>query len=183
MWCMPHLLHALCWQASALQFTCEGDHRRQSAARPRHRTLSSWCTVVWEKFVITKTPIYCLFWDERIWMLNWGWCWLEVMHQWGYELESLELDIKWGKILYLRTLNKGSAVSVCIIHVYVCVDRLCGLVVRVPGYRSTGSRFDSWRCQIFWEVVGLEQGPLSLVRIIEELPEWKSSGSSLENRN
>jgi hypothetical protein len=31
--------------------------------------------------------------------------------------------------------------------------------------------------QIFWEVVGLERGPLSLVRTIEELHEWKSSGS------
>jgi hypothetical protein len=30
--------------------------------------------------------------------------------------------------------------------------------------------------------VGLEQGPLSLVRIIEELLEWKSSGSGQENR-
>jgi hypothetical protein len=30
--------------------------------------------------------------------------------------------------------------------------------------------------------VGLERGPLSLVRIIEELLEWKSSGSDLENR-
>jgi hypothetical protein len=29
--------------------------------------------------------------------------------------------------------------------------------------------------------VGLERGPLSLVRIIEELFEWKSSGSGLEN--
>jgi hypothetical protein len=30
---------------------------------------------------------------------------------------------------------------------------------------------------IFWEVVGLERGSLSLVSIIEELLEWKSSGS------
>jgi hypothetical protein len=30
-------------------------------------------------------------------------------------------------------------------------------------------------------VVGLEWGPLSLVRIIEELLEWKSSDSGLEN--
>jgi hypothetical protein len=37
--------------------------------------------------------------------------------------------------------------------------------------------FDSRRYQIFWEVVGLERGPLSLVRIIEELLEWKSGGS------
>jgi hypothetical protein len=29
--------------------------------------------------------------------------------------------------------------------------------------------------------VGLELGPLGLVRIIEELLEWKSSGSGLEN--
>jgi hypothetical protein len=31
-------------------------------------------------------------------------------------------------------------------------------------------------------VVGLERGPLSLVRITEELLEWKSSGSGQENR-
>jgi hypothetical protein len=30
--------------------------------------------------------------------------------------------------------------------------------------------------------VGLERGPLSLVRIIEELFDWKSSGSGQENR-
>jgi hypothetical protein len=56
-------------------------------------------------------------------------------------------------------------------------DRLSGLVVRVPGYRSRGFGFDSQRYQIFWEVVGLERGPLSLVSTIEELLEWKSSGS------
>jgi hypothetical protein len=50
---------------------------------------------------------------------------------------------------------------------------LCGLVVRVPDYRSRGAGFDSQRYQIFWEVVGLERGPLSLVRIIEELLERK----------
>jgi hypothetical protein len=42
------------------------------------------------------------------------------------------------------------------------------------------SGFDSRRYQIFWEVVGLERGPLSLVSTIEELFERKSSGSSLE---
>jgi hypothetical protein len=56
-------------------------------------------------------------------------------------------------------------------------DRLYGLVVRVSGYRSRDPEFDSRRYHIFWEVVGLERGPLSLVRIIEELLEWKSSGS------
>jgi hypothetical protein len=49
------------------------------------------------------------------------------------------------------------------------LDRLSGLVVRVPGYRSRGPGFDSRRYKIFWEVVGLELGPISLMRIIEEL--------------
>jgi hypothetical protein len=42
------------------------------------------------------------------------------------------------------------------------------------------SGFDSRRYQIFWEVVCLERGPLSLVSIIEELLERKSSGSGLK---
>jgi hypothetical protein len=66
-------------------------------------------------------------------------------------------------------------------HYTIQLDRLCGLVVRVPGYRSRSAGFHSRRYQTFWEVVGLERGPLSLVRIIEELLEWKSSGSGLEN--
>ena len=50
-------------------------------------------------------------------------------------------------------------------------DRLCGLVVRVSGYRYRGLGFDSRCYQIFWVVVGLERGPLSLVRSNEELLE------------
>jgi hypothetical protein len=61
-------------------------------------------------------------------------------------------------------------------------DRLCGLVVRVPGYRSRGPGYDSRHCQIFWEVVGLERSLLSLVSTIEELLGRKFSGSGLENR-
>jgi hypothetical protein len=44
------------------------------------------------------------------------------------------------------------------------------------------SGFDSQCYQIFWEVVGLERGPLSLVSTIEELLGRKSSGSGLESR-
>jgi hypothetical protein len=44
------------------------------------------------------------------------------------------------------------------------------------------SWFDSRRYQIFWEVVGLERGPLSLVSTIEELHGRNDSGSCLENR-
>jgi hypothetical protein len=57
-------------------------------------------------------------------------------------------------------------------------DRLCGLVVTVSGHKSRGPGFDSRPYQIFWE-----GGPLSLVRTIEELLEWKISNSSLENRD
>jgi hypothetical protein len=44
------------------------------------------------------------------------------------------------------------------------------------------SGFDSRRYQIFWEVVGLERGPLSLVTATEELLEIKHSGTGLEDR-
>jgi hypothetical protein len=57
---------------------------------------------------------------------------------------------------------------------YQFYDRLCCLVIRGPG-------LDSRRYPIFWEVVGLERGPLSLVSTTKELLERKSSGSCLEN--
>jgi hypothetical protein len=43
------------------------------------------------------------------------------------------------------------------------------------------SGFDSRRYQIFWDVVSLERGPLSLVRITEEPLKRKSSCSGLES--
>jgi hypothetical protein len=51
-----------------------------------------------------------------------------------------------------------------IVHFHI--DRLRGLVIRVPCYRSRGPRFDSRRYHIFWEVVGLERGPLSPARTL-----------------
>jgi hypothetical protein len=44
------------------------------------------------------------------------------------------------------------------------------------------SGFDFRRYQIFWVVVGLERGPLSLVSTFEELLESNCSGSGLGNR-
>jgi hypothetical protein len=46
-----------------------------------------------------------------------------------------------------------------------------------------GSGFDSRHYQIFWEVVGLERGPLSLVSTVGELLGRKRNGSGLENRD
>jgi hypothetical protein len=56
-------------------------------------------------------------------------------------------------------------------------------IIRVSDYRSRGPGFHSRSYQIFWEVGGLKRGPLSLVRTIEELFEWKSRGSGVENRD
>jgi hypothetical protein len=62
-------------------------------------------------------------------------------------------------------------------------DRPCGLVTRVPGYGPRCPGLDSWRYQIFWVAVDLEQGPLSLMRINEEPLERMNRSSSLENRD
>jgi hypothetical protein len=52
----------------------------------------------------------------------------------------------------------------------------------VTGYRYRGPGLDSQHYQIFWEVVGLEWGPLSPVSTTEGLLGRKSNGSGLEIR-
>jgi hypothetical protein len=66
-------------------------------------------------------------------------------------------------------------------HLYIIHDRLCGLVVRVLGYRSGGpgsipgtTRFSEGKKKRE-AVVGLERGPLSLVSTIEELHDRKAA--------
>jgi hypothetical protein len=61
------------------------------------------------------------------------------------------------------------------------LDHLCGLAVRVLGYRSTGSGSIPSTTIFCWEVAGLERGPLSLVSTTEELL-GRKSGSGLEIR-
>jgi hypothetical protein len=56
-------------------------------------------------------------------------------------------------------------------RVLLNVDSLCGLVVRVLGYRSGGP--DSIPGTTRKKVVGLERGQLSLVSTIEELLDRK----------
>jgi hypothetical protein len=87
-----------------------------------------------------------------------------------YSYVILECGINrkvWLVLIYARLADK---------HGY-----LCGLVVGVPGCRPRGLGLDSRCYQIFCIAVGLEQGPLSLMRINEEPLERKNSGSSLEN--
>jgi hypothetical protein len=64
---------------------------------------------------------------------------------------------------------------------YRLLDRLCGLVVRVLGYRSggPGSIPGTTRKK---KLVGLERGALSLVSTTEELLGRESKGSGLESR-
>jgi hypothetical protein len=91
--------------------------------------------------------------------------------------------------------------SIMVISAEPCSGRICEkfkasiwivktlLHVRPPLWSSGQSSrlqiqrsgFGSRRYQIFWEVVGLEQGPLSLVSTIEELLERKNSVSGLES--
>jgi hypothetical protein len=40
-------------------------------------------------------------------------------------------------------------IIIIIIIIIIMMDRLCGIVVRVPGYRSRGPGFDSRCYQIF----------------------------------
>jgi hypothetical protein len=60
-------------------------------------------------------------------------------------------------------------------------DRLCVLVVRVPGCRHRGPGFDSRGYQIFWVAVGLGRVPLSPCEDKWGVTWKKSIGSGLEN--
>jgi hypothetical protein len=62
-----------------------------------------------------------------------------------------------------------SSMKLVSFNIRIKFDSLCDLAIRVPGYRSRDPGFDSRRYQIFWEVVGLERGPLSLLKITEEI--------------
>jgi hypothetical protein len=59
---------------------------------------------------------------------------------------------------------------------------ICGLVVRVSGYRSRGPSSIPGATRFFWVVVGLERGPLGHVSTVEELLGRKSSGTGLESQ-
>jgi hypothetical protein len=70
-----------------------------------------------------------------------------------------------------------------VIIIIIIIDRLYGLVVRVPGSQPRGLWFDSGRYLIFWVAVGLERGPPSPCED-KWIAIWKKSRfSGLEIRN
>jgi hypothetical protein len=82
-----------------------------------------------------------------------------------------------GEIIAVYSKNRAKHINI------LCeqkADRLCGLVVRVPGYRFRGPGSIPGTTSFFWEVVGLERGPISLVMVFEELFQG-NSGSGLKN--
>jgi hypothetical protein len=61
-------------------------------------------------------------------------------------------------------------------------DRLCGLVVRLPGYRSRDPGSIPGATRFPKKVVGLERGPLSLVSTTEELLDRKVAAPAAKQR-
>jgi hypothetical protein len=95
--------------------------------------------------------------------------------------------------LFLNINSHQNNLSLLMKHLAICTPRrkYCTVCQMVTHLWSSGqsswlqiqrSWFNSRRYQIFWEVVGLQLGPLSLVSTIKDLLERKSTGSSLESR-
>jgi hypothetical protein len=76
-------------------------------------------------------------------------------------------------LFFRKTERFGS--NICFPFQVWCRDQSSWLQIQRSG-------FDSQFYQIFWEVVGLERGPLSLVSATEELLGRKSSGSGPGSR-
>jgi hypothetical protein len=82
----------------------------------------------------------------------------------------LDKNIKWSihtQQLATKLSKIGFAIRV--------IDRLCGLAVRVLGYRSGGP--GSIPGTTKKKIVGMERGPLSLVSTTEELLDRKVAAS------
>jgi hypothetical protein len=97
--------------------------------------------------------------------------------------ESSQLLRKFRKVRGYVTIFTvhHSCQKLALCHFVTCWFYYAELLASCP-YRSRGPGFNSWHCQILWEVVGLEQGPLSLVSTTEELLRRNSSGFGLETQ-
>jgi hypothetical protein len=72
-----------------------------------------------------------------------------------------------GRYLSQDLLVKKDVTGHITMPIYASLDHLCGLVVRVLGYRSGGP--NSIPGTTSKKVVGLERGPLRLMNTTEEL--------------
>jgi hypothetical protein len=76
--------------------------------------------------------------------------------------------------------------SLRLLVIFLCPSRYCGPPLWYSAHSSwlqiQRSGFDSRRYETFWEVVGLERGPPSLVSTTDDLLGRESSGSCLESR-
>jgi hypothetical protein len=90
--------------------------------------------------------------------------------------------MKGREFWYIKCLRTTCSIIILIIIIIIVSsdDRLCGLVVRAPGYRSRGPVPNFRRYQNFWEVAGLDRGPFRLMCTTEELFGRKSCGFGLE---
>jgi hypothetical protein len=86
------------------------------------------------------------------------------------------------KVLFLLATCLIISVRFNFVILYWQWDRLCGLAVRVPGYRSWGLGSIPAATRFSDKIVGLEQDTLRLVSTIHKLLERKRSGLGLENR-
>jgi hypothetical protein len=79
---------------------------------------------------------------------------LSRVHFSGYSFRSFFLYyflafLFWYLFVSLSSFFIPTILSFPFVSSFIFSDRLCGLVVRVPGHRSRGPEFDSRRYQIF----------------------------------
>jgi hypothetical protein len=141
------------------------------------------------------------FGNENLQTLNWiGWVRIKDTVYLKISTSGGEVNLKiWGAPSYLSLCSSQSeacsikntrlipsptsqSTAICISPQNLfdgpplwCSDQSSCLQIQRSG-------LDSRRYQIFWEVVGLERGPLSLMSTVEELLGRKSRGSCLERR-
>jgi hypothetical protein len=139
------------------------------------------CRRKWSSGLVIRVFVYTME-LLRILSFLWGTIWIYICYVeesrsplWSSSRSSWLLN--WDVLWFLWGTN---AIYIC----YVGESRppLCS-----SGQNSwlkvQRSGLDSQRYQIFWEVVDLNWGPLSLVSTIEEILGRKSSGSGLKNRD
>jgi hypothetical protein len=134
------------------------------------RKCEQWVSIKWPKINAEHAGLAVSLTLEVVWLVSWS---LHTRLSWIFlRVSSVHPDIYWDSTLIMpRSCHSKSFTNSQFDAILASRDRLCGLMIRVPAYKSGGPGFDSLHYQIFWEVVGLEWAPLSLVSITEELLE------------